>query len=71
MKEDEEAIKAKILAALKKHPKGMKLRELGNFLGVNWRTLVGPVSSLLRKGVIERLNDFYFLARRKSGKPKQ
>lgn len=70
-KEKEEALKAELLAVLKKHPDGMKLRDLGNFLGVNWRSLVGPVSSLCRQGKIERLNDFYFFVRRKSAKRKR
>lgn len=66
--EDKDAIKAEILAVLKKHPEGMKLRDLGNFLGVNWRSLVGLVGSLLRQGKIERLNGVYFFVKRKSGK---
>ena len=70
MTEDQDAIKAEILGVLKKHPEGMKLRDLGNFLGVNWRSLVGLVGSLLRKGKIERLNSVYFFVRRKSGKRK-
>ncbi len=68
--EDKDAIKAEILAVLKKHPEGMKLRDLGNFLGVNWRSLVGLVCSLLRQGKIEKLNRVYFFVRRKSRKPK-
>ncbi len=70
MTEDKDAIKAEILAVLKQHPEGMKLRDLGNFLGVNWRSLVGLVGSLLRKGNIEKLNGVYFFVRRKSAKPK-
>lgn len=65
-KDKKEALKAEVLVVLKKHPEGMKLRDLGNFLGVNWRSLVGLVSSLCRQGKIERLNDFYFFVRRKS-----
>lgn len=68
--EDKDAIKAEILAVLKKHPEGMKLRDLGNFLGVNWRSLVGLVGSLLRQGKIEKLNGVYFFVRRKSRKRK-
>ena len=70
MTEDQDAIKAEILAVLKKHHEGMKLRDLGNFLGVNWRSLVGLVGSLLRKGKIERFNGVYFFVRHKSGKRK-
>ena len=70
MTEDKDAIKAEILDVLKKHPEGMKLRDLGNFLGVNWRSLVGLVGSLLREGKIEKLNGVYFFVRHKSGKRK-
>ena len=66
-----EDLEAKVLAVLRKHPQGMKLRDLGNFLGVNWRSLVGMVRSLLEQGKIERLNGFYFFVRRKSGKGKR
>ncbi|MBI4256863.1 hypothetical protein HY626_02290 [Candidatus Uhrbacteria bacterium] len=68
--EDKDAIKAEILAVLKKHPEGMKLRDLGNFLGVNWRSLVGLVGSLLRQGKLEKLNGVYFFVRRKSARSK-
>ncbi len=71
MTKDKEALKAEILAVLKKHPGGMKVRDLGNSLGVNWRSLVGLVNSLCREGKIEKLNDFYFFVRRKSAKPKK
>lgn len=64
-KEKKEELKAEILAVLKKHTDGMKVRDLGNFLGVNWRSLVGLVSSLYRHGKIEKLNDFYFFVREK------
>ena len=67
-----EAIKAEMLAVLKKRPEGMKIRDLGNFLGVNWRSLVGLISSLYQEGKIEKLNGFYFYyVRRKSAKPKK
>jgi hypothetical protein len=65
-----EDLEAKALAVLRKHPQGMKLRDLGNFLGVNWRLLVGVVRSLLEQGKIEKLNNLYFFVRRKGGKGK-
>ncbi len=68
---DEEGIKAEMLAVLKKHPEGMKLRDLGNFLGVNWRSLVGPVGSLLQKGKIEKLNGLYFFATLRGKSPER
>ena len=70
--ESKEAIKAEMLAVLKKRPEGMKIRDLGNFLGVNWRSLVGLVNSLCQEGKIEKLNGYYFYyVRRKSTKPKK
>jgi hypothetical protein len=70
MTKDEEAMVAPVLAALKKHPDGMTLRDLGNFLGVNWRSLVGVVSDLLRKGNVERLDSLYFFVRKRSSRRK-
>ncbi len=66
-----EDLKAEVLAVLRKHPQGMKLRDLGNFLGINWRSLVWVVRSLLEQGKIERLNNLYFFVRRKGGKGKR
>ncbi|MFQ5840851.1 MAG: hypothetical protein ACE5I8_00325 [Thermodesulfobacteriota bacterium] len=68
METDKEPINAEILAVLEKHPEGMKLRDLGNVLGVNWRSLVGSLSSLLHAGKVEKLNGLYFFVRRKGGK---
>lgn len=54
-------LKVKILAVLKKHPGGMDLRNLGNILGVNWRSLLIEIGCLLNKGKIEKLNGHCFI----------
>lgn len=62
MKKCNRILKAKILAVLKKHPGGMDLRNLGNILGVNWRSLLSEMGCLLNKGKIEKLNGQCFFA---------
>ena len=71
MTKDKKAMAAKVLTILKKHPEGMTLRDLGNFLGVNWRSLVGVVSDLLRKGNVEKLDGLYFFVRGRSSRRKR
>lgn len=68
MIESNKTLKTKILAVLKKHPNGMNLREIGNWLGVNWRSLIGAVDSLSCKGKIEKLNGHCFIANGKRNK---
>ena len=62
MIESNKTLQTKILAVLKNHPDGINLRDIGNCLGVNWRSLIGAVGSLSYKGKIEKLNGHCFIA---------
>ncbi len=50
----------RILRVIQKHPEGMKLVDLGNALGVNWRTLISAVASLLEEEKIGKLDSIYY-----------
>ena len=50
----------RILRVIEKHPEGIKLVDLGNALGVNWRTLIGPVGSLLEEEKIGKVDSIYY-----------
>lgn len=50
----------RILKVIQKHPEGIQLVELGNALGVNWRTVVGALGSLLEEGKVGKLDNIYY-----------
>ena len=49
-----------ILKVIQKHPEGVKLVQLGNALGVNWRTLIGAVGFLVDEGKIGKVDNIYY-----------
>lgn len=49
----------KVLAIVKEHAGGIRLVDIGNQRGVNWRTLVVVVGRLLIKGKIGRIDGVY------------
>jgi hypothetical protein len=51
---------SRVLRVIQKHPEGLKLVELGNALGVNWRTLIGAVGSLVDEGKIGKVDNIYY-----------
>ena len=51
---------SQVLRVIRKHPDGMKLVEVGNALGVNWRTLIGAMDSLLKEGKIGKVDNIYY-----------
>ena len=51
---------SQVLRVIQKHPEGIKLVQLGNALGVNWRRLIHAVSSLLEEGKIGKMDNIYY-----------
>jgi predicted transcriptional regulator of viral defense system len=51
----------KVLGILREYPQGIKLVNVGNQMGVNWRTLVGIIQTLLKKGEVYRINGVYLI----------
>jgi len=49
----------KILEVISRHPEGIKLVDIGNELGVDWRTLIGSVKSLVNEDKIEKIDTMY------------
>jgi hypothetical protein len=52
----------RILQVLKAHPDGIRLVDIGNQLGVDWRGLIAPTKSLLDEGKVEKIDYLYYLA---------
>jgi hypothetical protein len=50
----------RVLGIVRAHEDGIRLVDIGNELGVDWRTLVGVTKSLLEEGAIEKLDCLYY-----------
>jgi predicted transcriptional regulator len=57
-----ERSKKEILGILRENSHGLTLVEIGNEMGVNWRSLVETMNVLMDEGGIERLGDVYYLS---------
>lgn len=60
--EERSAEQERILQVLKAHPDGIRLVDIGNQLGVDWRGLIAPTKSLLDEGKAEKIDYLYYLA---------
>ncbi len=58
------AEREQILRVLKAHPEGIRLVDIGNELGVDWRGLITGTKSLLDEGRIEKIDHLYYPAER-------
>jgi hypothetical protein len=50
----------RVLGTVRAHEDGIRLVDIGNELGVDWRTLVGVTKSLLVEGAIEKIDSLYY-----------
>jgi len=50
----------RVLAIVREHAGGIRLVDIGNQMGVNWRSLVVVVGRLLKEGKIGRIDGVYF-----------
>jgi len=55
--------KDKVLEVIGRHPDGVKLIDIGNELGVDWRTLIGPTKSLVDEAEVEKIDTMYYLSK--------
>ena len=60
IKKKPEEEKDKVLEVITRHPEGVKLIDIGNELGVDWRTLIGPTKSLVDEGEVEKIDTMYY-----------
>jgi len=50
----------KVLRAVQSHPEGIKLIEVGNEVGVDWRRLVRPAHTLTDAGRIDQVEELFY-----------
>ena len=51
----------KVLEVVAKYPEGgIRLVDIGNELGVDWRTLIGSTKSLVDEGQVEKIENVYY-----------
>jgi len=50
----------RILRVLKAHPEGIRLVDIGNELGVDWRGLIALTKALLDEGQAEKIGQLYY-----------
>jgi len=60
IKKKPEEEKDKVLEVIARHPEGVKLINIGNELGVDWRTLIGPTKSLVDEDEVEKIDTMYY-----------
>lgn len=60
IKKKPEEEKNKVLEVIARYPEGVKLIDIGNELGVDWRTLIGPTKSLVDEGEVEKIDTMYY-----------
>lgn len=51
----------RILAVIRRHPEGVPITEIGNELGVDWRSLTAALLSLVKERKIEKIDTMYYL----------
>jgi predicted transcriptional regulator len=51
---------ARILAVIQRHPEGVSIVDIGNELGVDWRSLITALQPLVEERKIERINTVYY-----------
>jgi len=54
----------RVLAVVQAHPEGIRLVEIGNELGVDWRGLIAVVRALVDEGAVEKIDNEYYPAQR-------
>ena len=50
----------RVLEVITGHAEGIRLIDIGNELGVDWRTLIGPTKSLVDGGQVEKIENMYY-----------
>lgn len=49
-----------VLGIIKRHRQGVRLIDIGNELGVDWRSLIGVIRGLMAEGKIEKVENLYY-----------
>ena len=52
----------RVMQVIADHPEGIRLVEIGNELGVDWRGLIAAVKFLMDNGRVEKIDNVYYPA---------
>ena len=52
--------KQQVLAIIQAHPDGVRLVDIGNEIGVDWRSLISVVKNLLDEQLIGKIDSRYY-----------
>jgi hypothetical protein len=50
-----DALKRDVLQLIQERPEGIHPVEIGNHLGVDWRSIIGPAQALVDEGIVEQI----------------
>lgn len=50
----------RVLEVIARHPEGIRLVDIGNELGVDWRTLLGIARTIVDEDKVERIDNLYY-----------
>lgn len=50
----------RILRVIERYTDGVRLVDIGNQLGVDWRVLIGPIRVLMDQGKVEKVENLYY-----------
>ena len=50
----------RVLEVIERHPEGVRLVQIGEELGIDWRLLIAPINHLLERGRIRKEDRLYF-----------
>lgn len=53
-------LEGQMLEVIAKHPEGIKLVDIGNAIGVDWRGLIGAIKLLVDEGKTEKIDTLYY-----------
>ena len=60
LREQIEEAARRVLEVIERHPEGVRLVQIGEELGVDWRLLIAPINRLLEQGRIRKEDRLYF-----------
>ena len=53
-------LEERVLDVITRHPEGIKLVDIGNNLGVDWRSLLGISRTIVEEDKVERIDNLYY-----------
>jgi hypothetical protein len=65
---DPDTLQARVLGVLAAHPNGIGSREIGNELGIDWRSVTAVTSRLVARGAAQQIEQVFYPSAKASPK---